>query len=1498
MSIHDSSNNVGMGNFFTQSRTPLDSKTYFAGNLTFALQQLPVGQRYIGLKFTVRDGINGSMQPTEYIFAGGFQDINCVPYLPEGVAGYDDTAIRGLISGNTASISSISGVLNTHLTDEQAHIAVINAQIVSGFLTHYDERNHWNHGAEMPISDGSTINIKQYIDDNKCEGGHGGANVADLSNQTAPQFGQDVQNGILLTAAKSDHMHALPSLPDDLIREGDERLENARQPLPHEHPEYQHGHPFAPIEHVGDTTHLTSGERDTWNNKQDRLISGINIQISGTTISAVHSHGLVTPTISGFMSSEDKNKLDILENFSHPSGYHVSAEEKIEWAKNYTTTIGGISGAFTLGSNISLSGNTINVANMETPNYVTTISGLSGALTLSGKISITPEGQIQVPDMTFIHGVGELHVTQAEKDAWAINHTTTISGLSGALTLGNNLSITSTGEINVTDMSSPNSVTTIDGISGAFILGNNLTLNDGTLDSTYTNTTYTPGENIIISGDVISVSGNVFAPISHEHTQYALSGHAHDQYALTGHTHDQYLTADQLPAEYQHVTGLLNNSQLNSGIIYKGITVSDEGHITNLISGALTPADIGASPLGHTHGYQPAGNYIEENDYRLTNARNAADVSDWAKINYSGNVPDAIQASRVDHVHGYQPIGDYIEEGDYRLIDKREASDVHPWAKAIEKPTYTYSEVGAAPEIHDHDISEIRNHGHHLELGISGGINGTSTTAARCDHTHNFPAGTFTSPIEDGEFVKTLHTVGGARQGIIFDNVPFSDIFNMIFYDSIIPPHFGAKKLLGLPDILHDTLSYQVTGIDAQIYKGGLNLQSVAITHNGENIPFNNINYTEGFQGTITFTSPKTITDNTPFIITATNIDGTFRSIEVNPGIFNPYKLPDIYDIIFNVNPQEVKQGDSFTISNIEIYFNEGSFKVTNMRIAGGPSLEFNVHPNLSQTFTTNESLEFILIDENERESIPKFIFPNVSFFYEVSFNTDGGILTNNDPLRIPVSNNLLNINNLPTPIKNDYTFDGWLLNSSLVSEENRTITTHTELTAKWVEISFTVTYHLNGAIYENGNNPNWTIDNNNGTIIITGIRPSNNIFSLSNGQGLTKEHFYFDGWYKDNNTFSNKFDEVYVEKNIIVYAKWLPIPFIVELRNTHVTTTIPNWPNDNGNLIRTFNSGVQIELPTITRDGFDFVYWELNSEEYIPGIVLNNLVLVAKWLPIPHTITFEIGHGQTNIIREVLHGEVLDDIPQNPKIIGYTFIKWLNENNEEFDFSTPITKNIILTADFNEVIFTITYDTNGGIPLINLESKKEGTSLEAPTIELTKVATEEFTYEFSHWEYVSGGVVSWPITVMEDINLIAIWNEIEIEPDLWDFNLLHNGGLNIITFENIRLAAIAANIELPITNRELGEMFAGQFDSEEGWTGIKRNLNIYLSSDTETDFFTEPGILIRHRSEGPRRPNDGSYEGILGDFHTTPANNQNPTGIGFRASLPVHMRFKFKKFR
>lgn len=127
---------------------------------------------------------------------------------------------------------------------------------------------------------------------------------------------------------------------------------------------------------------------------------------------------------------------------------------------------------------------------------------------------------------------------------------------------------------------------------------------------------------------------------------------------------DSRLSDARTPTTHTHGT-YDNSTALTGANVYSNIAITD-GIVTGLTSRALSAADISAMSTSH--------------------AANA--------ITGFGASGTATTVTRTD---------------DSRLTDARTASDVYAWAKAATKPTYTYSEVGAAATSHTHDESQITN---------------------------------------------------------------------------------------------------------------------------------------------------------------------------------------------------------------------------------------------------------------------------------------------------------------------------------------------------------------------------------------------------------------------------------------------------------------------------------------------------------------------------------------------------------------------------------------------------------------------------------------------------------------------------------------------------------------------------------------------------------------------------------------------------------------------
>ncbi len=178
---------------------------------------------------------------------------------------------------------------------------------------------------------------------------------------------------------------------------------------------------------------------------------------------------------------------------------------------------------------------------------------------------------------------------------------------------------------------------------------------------------------------------------------------------------------------------------------------------------------------------------------------------------------------------------------------------------------------------------------------------------------------------------------------------------------------------------------------------------------------------------------------------------------------------------------------------------------------------------------------------------------------------------------------------------------------------------------------------------------------------------------------------------------------------------------------------------------------------------GYKFLGWEINGElvdmKGDAWKIAKDVTAVAKWQKI-HTVTF-VQEGCENIVKEVLDGEALKDIPQVTEKTGYTIV-W-----EDADFSkigNDMTIKAIATANG----YVITYNANGGT------ATKETQDVTFDAEYTVAEATRE-GYTFGGWYIegtdtkVEGGV--W--TMASDVTLVAKWNIVEGEYSMkYNFNV------------------------------------------------------------------------------------------------------------------------------
>ena len=194
-----------------------------------------------------------------------------------------------------------------------------------------------------------------------------------------------------------------------------------------------------------------------------------------------------------------------------------------------------------------------------------------------------------------------------------------------------------------------------------------------------------------------------------------------------------------------------------------------------------------------------------------------------------------------------------------------------------------------------------------------------------------------------------------------------------------------------------------------------------------------------------------------------------------------------------------------------------------------------------------------------------------------------------------------------------------------------------------------------------------------------------------------SKEGYEFLGWYLNGKYFDF---ESKVEENLTLEAKWKEIVKEENNEKEEVIKYTVTFDSNGGSKVskQTVEAGEKAKQPKApTRSGYTFQGWYLGSTKYnFSNKVTKNITLTAKWKKNEetvtptvkeYTVTFNTDGGSSVKAQTVKENETASK-PSNPTKDGYTFVGWLL-NGSRFDFSTKITSNITLKAEWkkNDVV-------------------------------------------------------------------------------------------------------------------------------------------------------------------------------------------------------------------
>ena len=362
---------------------------------------------------------------------------------------------------------------------------------------------------------------------------------------------------------------------------------------------------------------------------------------------------------------------------------------------------------------------------------------------------------------------------------------------------------------------------------------------------------------------------------------------------------------------------------------------------------------------------------------------------------------------------------------------------------------------------------------------------------------------------------------------------------------------------------------------------------------------------------------------------------------------------------------------------------------------------------------------------------------------YRITFNCSGGSLSQTS-LDVVYDSNFT----LPTPTRNGYTFVGWYTGSVEFVPGTWALTNDLTLTAKWEEIRYQITYHLD--------------DGTNATLNPNSYTAGNYSITLKDA---TKRGYTFLGWYSDP-SFINRVTTINTAlcEDIELYAKWKIETYTIEY--------VSNGGTISGTPKTTFTvNDLPFSLPSISKEGCTFLGWYNGFIKYTEWDNTTSITLTAKWEPIKFKITYNLNGGSNASQNPATYSVESGIITlQAPTRNGYTFQGWYSDSS----FKTKVTQidgkamqDVVLYAKWELATYTVSYSANGGTI-----SGNPKTSFTINDLPMSLPSISRTGYSFLGW--YSGSTKYTNLNTAANVTLTAKWEPIKFKIT---YNL--NGGSN-----------------------------------------------------------------------------------------------------------------------